>query len=284
MGVLATARGDPRAHKEVMMGTVRYTVLDGEIVSENRNGVKRDYVPDPLGSTVALLDNTQTITDTFSYFPSGTVASRTGMTATPFQFVGTKGYHADASGKTYVRARVLEPQKGRWLTQDPIGFAGGNLNVYLCVHNWPVTLIDPSGLSTFTTGQCEEKCQDLVEKGKLKPGQLGACELICRRWDSQPKACSNLRRYCNHINGHSGESPGGKRDFKICTTLYTGLCNLPWERSAQECSAFTRGLANCSDGIGVVLCVGVATCLVCGGLAAAGSLSAGDETVVVVAQ
>ena len=81
-------------------------MLDGEIVSENRNGVIRDYVPDALGSTVALLDNTQTITDTFSYFPSGTVASRTGTTATPFQFVGTKGYHADSSGKTYVRARV----------------------------------------------------------------------------------------------------------------------------------------------------------------------------------
>lgn len=33
------------------MGTVRYTVIDGEVLSENRNGTKRDYVPDPLGST-----------------------------------------------------------------------------------------------------------------------------------------------------------------------------------------------------------------------------------------
>ena len=127
------------------MGTVRYTVLDGEIVSENRNGVIRDYVPDPLGSTVALLDNTQTITDTFSYFPSGTVASRTGTTATPFQFVGTKGYHADASGKTYVRARVLEPQKGRWLTEDPIGFMGRDWNLYRYVMDQPSNSSDPSG-------------------------------------------------------------------------------------------------------------------------------------------
>lgn len=42
------------------MGTVRYTVIEGEVLSENRNGTKQDYVPDPLGSTVALLDNTQT--------------------------------------------------------------------------------------------------------------------------------------------------------------------------------------------------------------------------------
>ena len=42
---------------------VVYTVVNGEVLSENRNSVKRDYVPDPLGSTVALLDNTQTKTD-----------------------------------------------------------------------------------------------------------------------------------------------------------------------------------------------------------------------------
>ena len=46
--------------------TVRYTVVGGEILSELRDGVKRDYVPDPSGSTVALLDSMQTITDTFS--------------------------------------------------------------------------------------------------------------------------------------------------------------------------------------------------------------------------
>ena len=51
----------------------RYTVIDGEVVSENRGGVERDYVPDPLGSTVALLDNTQTKTDTFTYWPYGEV-------------------------------------------------------------------------------------------------------------------------------------------------------------------------------------------------------------------
>ena len=50
------------------MGTVRYTTVNGEIISEKRNGVRSLYVPDPLGSTVALLDNTQTKTDTFEYW------------------------------------------------------------------------------------------------------------------------------------------------------------------------------------------------------------------------
>ncbi len=71
---------------------VTYTVVNGEVLSENRSGVKRDYLPGPLGSTVALLDNTQTQTDTFSYWPYGENNARTGTTATPFQFVGTLGY------------------------------------------------------------------------------------------------------------------------------------------------------------------------------------------------
>ena len=78
------------------MGVVNYTVLDGEIISENRNGVERDYVPDPQGNTVALMDSNQTITDTFNYWPYGEQQSRTGTTPTPFRFVGTRGYYRDS--------------------------------------------------------------------------------------------------------------------------------------------------------------------------------------------
>ena len=130
---------------------VCYTVANGRILSENRGGVKRDYVPDPLGSTVALLDNTQTITDTFNYWPYGDIQSRTGTTPTPFQFVGTKGCYKDSASintKTYVRARHYDVAKARWLTQDPIGFDGGDWNLYRYGRNSPKTWIDPSGLLT----------------------------------------------------------------------------------------------------------------------------------------
>ena len=92
---------------------VRYTVFDGEIVSENRGGVLRDYVPDPLGSTVALLDSTQAQTDTFEYWPYGEAKTRTGATLAPFQYLGTTGYYRDSAGKDYVRTRVLDAVKTR---------------------------------------------------------------------------------------------------------------------------------------------------------------------------
>jgi hypothetical protein len=59
--------------------------------------VRKLYVPDPLGSTVALLDNTQTQTDTFTYWPYGEERVRTGTTPTPFRFVGTAGYYRDST-------------------------------------------------------------------------------------------------------------------------------------------------------------------------------------------
>src|SRR5438067_6061627 len=99
---------------------VRYTVVGGEVIAEKRAGVRRLYVPDPLGSTVALLDNTQTQTDTFAYWPYGEERSRTGTTPTPFRFVGTAGYYRDSGSRVYVRARHLDISKGRWLVRDPL--------------------------------------------------------------------------------------------------------------------------------------------------------------------
>ena len=130
----------------------RYTVVDGEVIAEKRSGVRHQLVPDPLGSTIALLDNTQTQTDTFTYWPYGEEQSRTGTTATPLRFVGTLGYYRDSSTKTYVRARYLSTQQGRWLTQDPIGFDSGDFNLYRYVGGRPTVAIDPSG--TFNCLLC----------------------------------------------------------------------------------------------------------------------------------
>jgi RHS repeat-associated protein len=124
------------------MATVNYTVFDGEIVEEDRGGTVRGYVPDPLGSTRALLNSSQTITDSWSYWPYGEVQTSEATTPTPFTFVGTHGYHKDATGLTYVRARFYRPSVGQWVTTDaayPSGLA------YVYANSLPVVFIDPSG-------------------------------------------------------------------------------------------------------------------------------------------
>ena len=135
------------------MGTVRYTVIDGEVIAEKRNGVRSLYVPDPLGSTVALLDSTQTKTDTFGYWPYGENNGRSGTTPTPLQFVGTAGYYRDSGSRAYVRARTLDTLVGRWLTKDPIGI-GVDLNLYQYATASPGTDTDPSGLIVCCKIRC----------------------------------------------------------------------------------------------------------------------------------
>src|SRR5438094_9512749 len=125
---------------------VRYTVVGGEVIAEKRSGVRRLYVPDPLGSAVALLDNTQAQTDTFAYWPYGEERPRTGTTPTPFRFVGTAGYYRDSGSRAYVRARHLDTAKARWGVRDPLGSEAGDPNTYSYVRAGPVSAVDPSGL------------------------------------------------------------------------------------------------------------------------------------------
>jgi RHS repeat-associated protein len=127
--------------------SARYTVIDGEVVAQERGGVRHQLVPDPLGSTVALYDGNGTKTDTFGYWPYGESSGRTGSTTAKFQYVGSAGYYQDNSTKKYVRARYLDSVKGRWITGDPIGFDGGDINLYRYVENNPAGFIDQSGMA-----------------------------------------------------------------------------------------------------------------------------------------
>jgi hypothetical protein len=49
-------------------------------------------------------------------------------------------------------ARWYDPETGRFLSEDPIGFNGGDVNLYVYSANNPVLYIDPSGLWTFQLG------------------------------------------------------------------------------------------------------------------------------------
>jgi len=46
----------------------------------------------------------------------------------------------------YYRARYYDPGVGRFLSEDPVGFGGGE-NFYRYVYNSPVGFADPMGLS-----------------------------------------------------------------------------------------------------------------------------------------
>ncbi len=54
-------------------------------------------------------------------------------------------YYDSESGLYYYYHRYYDPLRGRFITEDPIGIAGG-LNLYRFVNNNPVNFVDPWGL------------------------------------------------------------------------------------------------------------------------------------------
>ena len=125
--------------------SVVYGNAFGGVISENRGGTVSTYVPDPLGSTIGLVDSAGTLTDSWTYWPYGEVRTRTGSNATPFTFLGVLGYFQDVLNTLfYVRARHLRVDLARWLTVDPLWPSEPG---YVYVGGAPTIEADPSGMS-----------------------------------------------------------------------------------------------------------------------------------------
>ena len=61
-----------------------------------------------------------------------------------FQVLGYAGGLYDEDTKLLrFGARDYDPTIARWTTKDPIGFAGGDTNLYNYVGNDPINFVDP---------------------------------------------------------------------------------------------------------------------------------------------
>jgi RHS repeat-associated protein len=80
-----------------------------------------DYLTDSLGCTIALTDPTGNSQVQYSYDPYGNM-NATGSTTNSYTYTGRE---FDGLGLYYYRARYYDPATGRFLSEDPTGFAGG---------------------------------------------------------------------------------------------------------------------------------------------------------------
>jgi len=97
------------------------------------------YLTDALGSTLALANPAAGLATSYTYDPFGNT-TMAGSSSNPFQFSGREN---DGTGLYYYRARYYSPTFQRFVSQDPIGFAGGDFDLYGYVGNSPITLTDP---------------------------------------------------------------------------------------------------------------------------------------------
>jgi len=107
------------------------------------------YLTDHLGTVREIIDNSGTVLNQISYDSFGRILSQTDPNAGDrFTFTGRE-WDPDL-GLYYYRARFYDPATGRFLSQDPLGFAAGDTNLYRYVGNSPLDFVDPSGRLALT--------------------------------------------------------------------------------------------------------------------------------------
>lgn len=98
---------------------------------------------------MSLLDSAGVAQTNYTYEPFGNTTVSGSASSNPSQYTGRDN---DGTGLYYYRARYYSPTLQRFISEDPIDFAGGDTNLYAYVGNSPCNFTDPSG--QFLAGAC----------------------------------------------------------------------------------------------------------------------------------
>jgi RHS repeat-associated protein len=113
-----------------------------EHLALERNGNYYYYHADGLGSITAFTNSARSTVQTYEYESYGMVNQGTSFRNT-FTYTGREW--DKETGLYYYRARFYDPMEGRFISKDPIGFAGG-INLYSYVGQNSINRTDPTGL------------------------------------------------------------------------------------------------------------------------------------------
>jgi RHS repeat-associated protein len=118
-----------------------------ETLSSNASTGVNWMLTDNVGSVKDVVTNASghAVLDHIVYDSYGDILSQTNSANDTR--IGYAGYVQDkATTRDYANARYYQPYTGRFISQDPSGFAAGDTNLYRYVGNAPTTATDPTGL------------------------------------------------------------------------------------------------------------------------------------------
>ncbi|WP_164928465.1 IPT/TIG domain-containing protein [Gloeobacter violaceus] len=163
--------------------TRRYLVgLGLDEVFMSREGSTDEYLlHDPLNNSVvaAVNGSTQAIKTGYGYSPFGQVTASNTSSNNLWLFAGAEAVNS-ASVVYHMRSRYYHAGNQRFMAEDPIGFAGGDTNLYRYLGNAPVTTSDPTGLRPDVRPRGVATLPGLSISTPEAPRATGAAESISK--------------------------------------------------------------------------------------------------------
>jgi RHS repeat-associated protein len=133
------------------------------------NGQAQYFLSDHLGSTNALTDATGAVIASTNYDSFGNATNASFPTR--YQYTGRE--FDSLTGLQYSRARWYDANLGRFISEDPIGFRGGDINLFGYVKNNPIRYNDPWG-----TQRADRDRPGDMYPGMREPYKPGKADLI----------------------------------------------------------------------------------------------------------
>ena len=143
------------------------------------------YVADRLGSVRQQVKTDGTVLNEINYDSFGNILTETNPAeGDRFKFTGRE--YDDLTDLYYYRARWYDANTGKFLSEDPLGFAAGDYNLSLYVGNDPINATDPSGqfivtaivvggliaLDYYIWSKNAKVADDLINGRNVDPGDL----------------------------------------------------------------------------------------------------------------
>lgn len=203
------------------------------------------FATDFPGSVVALLDGTGAIVNRYSYAPFGTRQDSSGTVPNPLRF-GGREYDTETD-LYYNRARYYDSKLGRFLSEDPMGIAGG-MNPYTYASNTPINDTDPFGycpagtelvISVDEQGHWRAEC---VSSG----GTLPEVRTVAQPWPSNwgPRESGESKNFgqrcCSTVSPMSSTGPNPYRFDQLyfgtpAREMFTNGGDNKWGQIVRSC-------------------------------------------------